>query len=469
MIEVLTIETPTLGDRSYLAHDGEVALVVDPQRDTDRVTDLARAAGVRITHVVETHVHNDYVTGGHALAREVGAEYLLNADDHVAFERRGVRDGDVVPVGSSMALRVVATPGHTHTHLAYVLEAAGAVVAVFTGGSLLHGSTGRPDLLGPEHTEALAHAQWRSARRLAAELPDATPVHPTHGFGSFCSVGPTGGSAGTSTIGVEQRANPVLSADEQRWVDHLLGALEAHPAYYAHMAPLNAAGPDAPDLSAPAAADAAELRRRIDAGEWVVDLRTGRAFAAGHVRGSVGIGLEGQLASYLGWLMPWDTPVTLLAGTAEDVAAAQRELARTGIDRPAAMATGDPQAWAGPEELRTYPRATFADLAAAVRSGAPPVVLDVRRASERAGAAIAGSVHVPVHEVLEHLDRIPGGSDGPDGGDGEVWVHCAGGYRASIVASLLDAAGRRVVWVDDSFDHAAEAGLDVVRPAAVSA
>jgi glyoxylase-like metal-dependent hydrolase (beta-lactamase superfamily II)/rhodanese-related sulfurtransferase len=451
MITVLPIDTPGLGDRTYLAHDGAVALVVDPQRDFDRVLGLAAAAGVRITHVFESHIHNDYVTGGLELARQVGAAYLLNADDPVSFERTGISDGDVVEVGDVMRVRVLHTPGHTHTHLSFALEAGGESVAVFTGGSLLFGSTGRPDLLGPDSTEVLAHAQWHSARRLAAELPDETAVYPTHGFGSFCSATQSDGSA--STIGHEKQANPALTSDEERYVADLLAGLDAFPAYYAHMGPSNAAGPSGPDLSAPAVADPAELRRRIEAGEWVVDLRSGTAFAAGHVGGTVNFGLDGQFVTYLGWLMPWGTPVTLLGETAEDVAEAQRELVRIGVDRPAAMATGAPQEWAGGEPLRSFRLATFADLAAELAGPTPPVVLDVRRAQERAEAHVAGSVHIPIHEVLGRLDEIP---------EGRVWVHCGGGYRAGVVAALLDARGRDVVAIDDSFDNAGPAGVPLI-------
>ncbi|WP_214366717.1 MBL fold metallo-hydrolase [Pseudonocardia sp. H11422] len=447
MITVVPIETPGLGDRTYLAHDGDVALVVDPQRDYDRVLAVAAEAGVRITHVVETHIHNDYVTGGLALAREVGAAYLLNADDPVSFERTPVRDGDEVRVGA-MTVRALHTPGHTHTHLAYAVEADGEPIAVFTGGSLLYGSTGRPDLLGPDHTDELVHAQWRSARRLADELPDPTAVYPTHGFGSFCSATPTSGEA--STIGEEKRNNPALTRDEQDYVEQLLAGLDAFPAYYAHMGPANSAGPAAPDLSPPAVADACELRRRIDAGEWVVDLRDGTAFAAGHLVGSVNFGLRGQFATYLGWLIPWGTPVTLLGDTADDVVQAQRELVRIGIDRPAAMATGDPADWVGDGELASYRRATFADLAEALDGSEPPMVLDVRRNPERAIAFIPGSVHVPIHEVLDRIDEIP---------DGPLWVHCAGGYRAGIVAALLHARGRDVTAVDDDFSNAAGTGV----------
>ena len=254
-MQIDVIETNSLGDRSYLVTDGDVAVVVDPQRDIDRVQALVAERGVRVTHVLETHVHNDYVTGGLELAREVGAQYLLNADDQVSFERTGVSDGDIVEVGARMRVRVLLTPGHTHTHLSFALEADGESVAVFTGGSLLYGSTGRPDLLGPDHTQTLAHAQWHSAQRLAAELPDETAVYPTHGFGSFCSATQSGGTA--STIGQEKLANPALTTDESRYVEDLLAGLDAYPAYYAHMGAANSAGPGEADLSLPTEADPA--------------------------------------------------------------------------------------------------------------------------------------------------------------------------------------------------------------------
>jgi hydroxyacylglutathione hydrolase len=453
MATIVTIETPSLGDRSYLVHDGSVAFVVDPQRDIDRVLAAAREAtadGVRIAAIFETHIHNDYVTGGYALAGETGATYYVNGADDVAFERTAIADGDVVGVGS-MRVRAIATPGHTFTHLSYALEGPDHEPAVFTGGSLLFGSTGRPDLLGKEHAEALARHQHASAHRLAAELPDETEVMPTHGFGSFCSATQSSGDA--STIGKEKRENPALTSDEAAYVEEILAGLEEFPAYYAHMGPANAAGPIAASLAAPTQADAAELRRRLEAGEWLVDLRTRTAFAAGHAPGTFNFGLDGQFATYLGWLIPWGTPVTLLGETAEQVAEAQREMVRIGIDRPAAAATGGPQNWTE-GQLATFPRATFADLAQ-VRHHREVVVLDVRRAGEYGESHIDSAVNVPLHDMVRRAGDVPGG---------EVWVHCAGGYRASIAASLLAAAGRGVVAIDDSFDNAGKAGLPLTTP-----
>ena len=452
MVEVLPIETPTLGDRSYLVHDGKSALVIDPQRDIDRVTALAAEAGVRVTHVAETHMHNDYVSGGLALARATGASYLVNAADPVSFDRAAVSDGDWVELSVSMRVRVLATPGHTFNHLAYVVEQDGTAAGVFTGGSLLFGSTGRTDLLGPQSTDLLTHAQYASAQRLARELPDTTPIFPTHGFGSFCSA--TQSQALSSTIGAEKRVNPVLTLDERAYVESLLAGLDAWPAYYAHMGPANLAGPAGPDLSPPRPADAAELRRRIEAGEWVVDLRDRIAFAAGYLPGTFSFPLDGTFATYLGWMIPWGTPLTLLGESAEQVAQAQRELVRIGIDRPAAAATGRPGDWAGGRAVASLRLAKFGDLAAAVAGADGPVVLDVRRRLEWAESHIAGAVHIPVHELPGRLAEVP---------PGEVWVHCGAGYRAMVASSMLAAGGRRVVSVDDDFANAGAAGLPMER------
>ena len=447
MVHILPIDTPTLGDRSYLVHDSTVAFVVDPQRDIDRVLQLADAAGVRITHVFETHIHNDYITGGHALAAATGAAYHVNAADPVTFDRVPVSDGDVIGVGEQMQVRVLATPGHTFTHLSYVLSESGNQVAVFTGGSLLNGSVGRPDLLGHDHTHDLVRHQYASAHRLTSEVHETAEVHPTHGYGSFCSASPS--SASRSTLAEEKRTNSVLLRGEHEFIDEVLSGLDSWPAYYAHMSSANSTGPAAPDLSMPQRADAQAIRRRIEDGEWVVDLRSRVAFAAGHVAGTFNFGLDGNFATYLGWLIPWGTPITVLGDTAEQVARAQRELVRIGIDRLAAHATGTPDEWAGGDGLISYPRATFSDLAD-VRHHRPIVLLDVRRNLEHKQAHLPGAVHIPLHELAKRLDDVP---------IGEVWVHCASGYRASIAASLLKAAGRRVVHIDDDFSNAAECGL----------
>ncbi len=438
-MQIDIIETASLGDRSYLVSADGTGVVVDPQRDIDRVQQLAAARGVVITTVLETHLHNDYVTGGLELSRAVGGEYVVPAGDDVRYERHPAHDGEVI-AASPMRLRVLHTPGHTHHHVSYVLtDTDGAVQAVFTGGSMLYGATGRTDLLGDEHTRALTHAQFHSVRRLAAELPPCTPVFPTHGFGSFCSATPTSGTE--STIGEQARVNPALTQDEQAFVDELISGLGAYPAYYARMGPANAAGPEPVDLSLPRRVDPAELARRIAAGEWVVDLRKRTAFAAGHLPGTLNFELSTKFLTYLGWLYDWGAPLTLIGETEDDVADARRELVRIGVDRLAGAAVGQPEElWAGGARLVRGQRLRRAGRCPARR---PHVVVDARRDDERASGGVRGSVHIPIHELAGRLDEIP---------DGEVWVYCGSGYRASIAASMLVRAGRRPVLVDGSYD-----------------
>lgn len=456
MADITTIETTSLGDRSYLVSDGEVAAVIDPQRDIDRVLDVAAAQQVTITHVLETHVHNDYVTGGYQLARVTGAAYHLHADDEVDFDRVGLRDADVVDVG---ALRVTAvlTAGHTPTHLSYIVREDGVDVAVFTGGSMLYGAVGRTDLISRAMAEELTRRQHRSVRRLAELLADDVTVMPTHGFGSFCSSvaidagdddgdGPT-----TSTIGDERRQNLALTlGDEDAFVLQLLGGLDAHPRYYAHMAPRNRLGPEPIDLTPPVPADPVELRQRIHAGEWVVDLRDATVYAADFVRGTVNIGLADSFSTYLGWLVPWNLPVTLVGDAADDVADAQRQLVRIGVDRPAAAATGGVDAYGAGADRGSYPVVDFGEVARVRKDGGDPVVLDVRRDDEWADGHLTGAVHVPLHRVERDLEQVPAG---------EVWVHCRSGYRSAIAASLLARAGRSPVLIADEYDHAVELGL----------
>lgn len=456
MIDVEVIETSSLGDRSYLASDGDVAVVIDPQRDVDRVLAVAGRLGVRISHVVETHVHNDYVSGGLELARLTGASYLLCSDDELEFDHTGVADGEVVEVSPRLRLRVLGTPGHTFHHLSYVLEGGlDGPHGVFTGGSLLYGTTGRTDLLGDELAETLARAQHASAATMADTLRDGAQVWPTHGFGSFCTATPASGD--DSTIGREREVNPVLRLAREEFVRETLSGLGAYPAYYAHMGALNTAGPAPVDLRPPAQADPAELATRLQAGEWVVDLRSRKAYLASHLAGTVSLGLDGPMATWLGWMAPHGAPITLLGDTPGQVAQAQRELVRIGVDRIVAAATGDPHELAlDPSRVGELPSAGFADLAGELdgrrSADLPPaqVVLDVRLGTEWDTSHVRGAVHVPLPELPDRLDEVPAGS---------VWVHCGSGYRATAAASLLARAGRTVVVIYDNYGDAENAGV----------
>jgi glyoxylase-like metal-dependent hydrolase (beta-lactamase superfamily II)/rhodanese-related sulfurtransferase len=436
-----------------VVHDGSSALVIDPQRDVDRVLAVAESEGVSITHIAETHVHNDYVSGGLTLSRLTGAHYVHAGAEPLRFEHESVSDGDRFHVGS-MTVDVVHTPGHTPHHLSYVVTGTAGAPAAFTGGSLLYGTVGRTDLISPEATEELTRAQYNSVRRLAEMLPDDAHIYPTHGFGSFCASAQSEGES-DGTMGSERTVNVALTAgDEDAFVAQLVAGLDSYPRYYAHMGPMNLAGAVAVDLSEPAEVDPVELARRVHRGEWVVDLRPRRQFAAEHVAGTIGIEFGNSFSTYLAWLLPWGMPLTLLADTKEEIAEAQRQLVRVGIDRPAGAAVGDPDTWAPDADRSSYRVVDFGEVAAAHgSSGAAAVdftVLDVRLAGEFVDGHMAGATNVPLDELLGRLQDVP---------DGELWVHCASGYRASVATSLLDRAGHDVVLIDDDYPNAAEAGL----------
>ncbi len=454
---VLVIETTGLGDRSYVVHDGEHALVVDPQRDLDRVEHLLAEHGLTVTHVAETHIHNDYINGGYELARRHGARYLVPGDVDLAYLGEdnvvAVHDGDVFDVGT-FEVSVLHTPGHTPHHVSFAVSRDEHPGAVFTGGSLLYGTVGRPDLVAPDLTVKQAHDQWHSAHKLVDELPEETAIYPTHGFGSFCSSIQTAGLQ--TNLGEEKGINPALTQAEQDFVDVLLAGLDVFPAYYAHMGPGNAAGPADVDLTLPTIAEPDELRRRIAAGEWVVDLRSREMFAGGHLAGSLNFDLDGAFVNYLGWMIPWGTPVTLLGATTEQVQAAQRELVRIGIDRPAAQAVGGPVFWmADDEQPTTTNRLTFEQLMTEVRDESSAVVVDTRQILEWEAGHIEGATFMPFYEVHDRMGELP--QDVP------VYIYCGSGYRSSVVSSLLQNHGwDNVVHVDDDFGNAAKAGFTIV-------
>ncbi|MFL0504055.1 MBL fold metallo-hydrolase [Kocuria rhizophila] len=446
-MDVTVIDTPQLGDRSYLVHDGRIGLVIDAQRDIDRVEALLAHTGVSLTHVAETHIHNDYITGGLVLARKHEAAYLVNAADDVSFERTPIADGETVQVGE-LSVKAVATPGHTHHHLSFVVTH-GAEQAVFSGGSVLYGSVGRTDLLGPEHTEGLTHDQYASARRLAAEAQEQAALYPTHGFGSFCSSGPATG-ADESTLGEQFETNHVYTdPDEEHFVAELIANLTAYPNYYVHMGPANAAGPTEPDLEVPDSLDPAELKSRLEDGEWVVDLRHRVAYSSNHLKGTISFeyGDGSSFTTFLGWVFPYDRQLTLV-GSREDVENAIRDLSRIGIDSPDAALGEDPGKLAPGATVSSYPRVGWAEVLA--DRPAEETILDVRRAEEYEDSHIAGAVNIPLHELLPRMDEVPAG---------RLWVHCGSGYRSGVAASLLERAGKDAVHIDAMFAEAADAGL----------
>lgn len=438
-LNVINIDTPTLGDRGYIAHDGKTALVVDPQRDIDRIESVLTENNLTLGAVVETHMHNDYVSGGLVLSRKYGVKYITNAADPVAFERIGVSDLDEIAVGN-FAIQALHTPGHTFTHLSYVLlNQANKPEGIFTGGSLLHGSTGRPDLLGPDHAPTLARLQHGSAHRIAELLEDNTPIYPTHGFGSFCAATSTSGTS--SKVGDEKRFNPALLMEVERFIAETLAGLDAFPAYYKHMGPANHAGAGPIDLSDLPKLSPVELNEYIKQNAWVVDLRDKDTWAANHLTGTLNFGVTGSFATYLGWLFPYGSELILTSDNEADINLAQRELVRIGIDRPRARFVGDMTQVGTTKQVK---KVLFSDVPNALKQP-EIVILDVRRNSEREASHIAGTIHIPLHELTNRLAELPEQK--------QIWVHCAGAYRAAIAVSLLAKAGHNVVLINEPYER----------------
>jgi glyoxylase-like metal-dependent hydrolase (beta-lactamase superfamily II)/rhodanese-related sulfurtransferase len=439
-MDVETFVTLGLGDNSFLVASGDEAVLVDPQRDAWRFLAAAEQRGWRIRHVLETHVHNDYVSGALEVRSAVGAEIVVHAGaGPYGFPHRPIEPGDDVRIGD---LRLVAraTPGHTFEHLAWEahLPDRSAPAAVFTGGSLLVGSAGRSDLLGDDLAEKLARLQYRTVRDLAT-LPADTRVMPTHGAGSFC-VSNAPSADRVSTIGAELATNAaLLAADEDAFVREQLASLGRYPAYYPRMAPINRAGPALlgrlPSLPTASPADVAAA---VDRGAWVIDGRDRSDFAAGHIPGSVNIELDDAFGTYVGWVVPFASPLALVLPEPFDESAgyATTQLIRIGWDAPIHALAGGVDAWlASGRSTRSYPVATMRELfERRVGAGEDLRVLDVRQPAEwRDDGVIPDSLQMFVADLPDRADELPR--------DAELWTVCTTGHRAAIASSLLARAG----------------------------
>ena len=437
-MNVYPVDASDLGNRSYVVTDGVAAIAIDPPRPPTGVIDIVKAHGLALEMVADTHLHNDHISGGPELAVLTGASHAVSANENVRGAR-GLVDGEQFEVGT-MRVDVVATPGHTRHHQAFVVTQ-GNRCAVFTGGSLLVGSVGRTDLLGADMAEALAGEQWFSVRSLLESLSRKAAVHPTHGFGSFCSSTPA--TTTESTIGIERRVNPAALLDRETFVKTLLDGFGEFPSYFAHMAELNQAGFVPPANRDPAPALSNHEVADLAAHTWVVDVRRRAEFADGHIPGTVNIGLDGPFATYLGWTMPWGSDFVLVAGDENELSRARLALAHIGLDTPVGEAIPDATALTG--RLR---RATFDELAAEWTDEV--AVIDVRRREEWNTGHLEGAHHLPLHRLSE--SELP---------SGRLWLYCAAGYRAMLGASLLQRTGRDVVAIDGPWSGATEVGLPI--------
>ena len=413
-----TIRTEGLGDSTYvLVHDG-FAVVVDPQRDIDRFESVLAEQDVTLRAVVETHLHNDYVSGGKDLATRYGADLVMPAGAAPVFRHRPAFHQEDIVLGD-LVLRPLHTPGHTPEHMSYLVLIGDREEAVFSGGSLLVGSAGRSDLLGEDRAETLARLQYGSVNRLAS-LPDHVGLYPTHGAGSFCTTTGTG-DAFSSTIGGERATNPVLSyPDEDSFVSGQLSGLPAYPSYYSHMGPINLHGLPSPSLSAP----------HLDAipeDATVIDARPREAYARGHLPGSLGIEVRDSFGTWVGWITEHNTPIVLVLDDDQDPEEPLRQLARIGYDSVVGIVRPDSKF------NESYEIVDVAAFVEALERGEQ--VLDVRSPEEIAEDGEIADAIVSYVPDLSHAIPSDLKLDPP------VWLLCGTGYRATIAAGIVQRHG----------------------------
>ena len=423
-MEIVSIVDEGLGHSSHVVDlgDGRV-LVVDPARLPDQERRLVADRGWKIAWTVDTHSHADYISGSFELAAE-GARFLAPARARLEVDHHGVQPGEELEVGDGIGLRAIATPGHTPEHLAYLLQRDGVPVALFSGGSLMVGTVGRTDLLGVEQAPALARELHRALHTEILTLPDDLAVYPTHGAGSFCSA--PGTADRTTTIGRERATNPLCAvADEDEFVERLLGGLGSYPTYFRMLPERNRRGPRVyarvPTLDRLAPSMAAE---QVAAGAVLVDARPITRFAAGHPAGAVSNALRGVFGSWLGWLVPLDTAIIFLLDDDQARDDLVRQSLRVGHEHLLGEVDGGFAAWtAAGLPTSTIPLVEPHELVG--------TVLDVRQAGEWASGHVPGATHVELGAIPRA--RTPGGL---------VTVMCGHGERAMTAASLMAAGGR---------------------------
>ena len=431
-MEIISMRTASLGDATYIIIEDDQAVVVDPQRDLGRFLDVIEDRNLTVTHVLETHMHNDYISGGRDLARHTGADLVLPAASGAIFAFRPAFNNEPLEVSNGLVIRPMHTPGHTPAHTSYLLSVSDEPAAVFTGGSLLVGAAGRSDLLGDELARQLSKLQYGSLQRLGS-LPDETGVYPTHGEGSFCTA--SGAGRSTSTIGAEKAENPLYAfTDADSFADNQLGGLVPYPLYYQFMGPINRGGPTEQSVSQIPELSVTDLERHIAEGGSILDGRDRYRYASGHLPGSIGIEIGSSFAPWAGWLLDFEAPIALVLDSDQDAQDAATELSRVGLEDVVGVIRGVESWQESGRAINSYETASSAELEPAMQSDPTIQVLDVRDPLEWDAGHLDGSTHVYVPDLL----------GGPPVGlstDAPMWVICRTGNRATIAAGLLERHG----------------------------
>ena len=447
MYQVEAVSAAELGNSSFLVADPEhgVGLVVDPLRDIERYLNIASDLGIKITHALDTHLHNDFVSGRRELQAEVGADI------------EELAAGAELTVGD-ITLRAIHTPGHTPDHKSYVLADGGRDRALFSGGAVMLGGIARTDLFGPHLAVHLALEALSTLQVRLRGLPDYIRVFPTHGAGSFCGTG--GLSGHETTLGHERQTSQFFQTTEV--MPFLARVLNQgrYPAYYRDMAAVNQAGAPLLGRTLPALRNlsAGEVAMLMDAGAAVVDVRRGRDYDREHIPGSYSVGLGGSVSAWVGWLIARGRTVVLAGGSDAAHREAQVQLLRIGFDTIAGALDGGMDAWrSSGRELSTFETVDVEDMAEWVLSAEPMTIIDSRDEHEWTQGHVPGAVHMYVPDIPHRANEIPN--------EAPVAVHCASGYRAGIAASLLEQAGlKRIIHVNGPFSDWDRLHLAEVKP-----
>ncbi len=455
-----TIKVDSLSNQTYVvgSEQSGQCVVIDPVRDIDQYTSIASNHGVQITHALETHLHNDFVSGARELAAETGCQVGASASGGTLFPSMRLQEGDEFDLGE-FKIKVVHTPGHTPESISFLIEEQGEPTAIFTGGALMMGGAARVDLLGARVAPFLARWLHQTIHGKLLKLPDSVRVYPTHGGGSFCSAAAPAGDKTSTTIGEEREHNPFAAeVEESSFVKFALTGLGSYPSYYKRMADINRRGPDVlGGVPQPASLTPLSVRNQLGENALLVDGRQQLLFNEQHVPGSFAVPFGNTFATWLGWLLPLGQSLILLPPDPDHQDAMVRQLIRIGYDRINGFLAGGFEAWkaAGlPTESATgIDLETLKDLSDQEHA---PMILDVRQQSEFQAGHIKGALNIELGELQEHLDGLPR--------DLPVVTVCAGGMRASMAGGILQRDGRDNVkvlaesgtgaWIDQGYPSA---------------
>ncbi len=438
---------PGLAIASYIVGDertGE-AVVIDPTRDVEDFVQFAEDNDLHIDHILETHVHADFVVGSRELKARLNDRPVIHSSGlggpqwTPAYADRVVGDGDEVQVGS-LRLQAIHTPGHTPEHISWALfdntRSKDTPWVMFTGDFLFVGDVGRPDLLGEEARQQLAHQLYHSIFQRLSAIPDITEIFPNHGAGSLC--GKAINSRRSSTVGFERQFNPALVRKRQeQWVSDLMSDMPLAPPYFRRMKQVNQEGPAilGSELPGQRRWSAKEVQQRTCENCLIVDVRSKEAFAAAHIPGAINIPFGPQLPTWAGWVLPYDRPTLIVPEHPSQMHEATTHLIRVGFDDIQGHLQGGMDAW----ETSGFPIATLTTLSVHQlnerlkqdRNGV--TVLDVRTEKEWNAGHVDGAIHIHGGKLQERFADVPR--------DKPVAVICGSGYRGSIAASFLQREG----------------------------